>query len=101
MKTTEQKRAHFAQVREAQVVLSKVNRELAATRDTAERIRQKYGRDSEHLLHDIEAIEHHLVKLRDQLEAMSSASLSWTRNEPTSHGHKIILKALRESGTNV
>lgn len=79
---TEQKREHFARLREAQVILAKVNRELAATRETAERIKEKHGRDSERLLIDLETIEHYLVKLRDQLEDITSPFYVWERCDP-------------------
>lgn len=79
---TEQKREHFAQLREAQVILAKVNRELAATRETAERIKEKHGRDSERLLIDLETIEHYLVKLRDQLEDITAPQYKWERCDP-------------------
>jgi hypothetical protein len=82
---TEEKKAHFAQLRESQVILAKVNRELAATRETAERIKEKHGRDSERLLIDLETIEHYLVKLRAQLEDLSSICCEWERIEPKTY----------------
>jgi hypothetical protein len=82
---TKEKREHFAQLRESQVILAKVNRELAATRETAERIKEKNAQDSERLLIDLETIEHYLTKLRDQLEDLASPQYKWERCDPQTY----------------
>lgn len=76
MNTTE-KKEHFARIREAQVILDKVNEEIHETRETATRLLLKYG--SGRFLSDLSKVEDHLIELRDQLEDITAPSYVWER----------------------